>query len=82
MMIDDATIKAVRAAHAQGGDLAAAVELRERFPGLASNAVAMGCLPSILAMKPGMAEVLAARVAAARQAAKATRARGLVIQWE
>jgi hypothetical protein len=81
MLIDDPTIRAVHAAHARGGDLAAAVELRERFPGLAGNVAAMDCVRRILQMQPGMDEIIAARVAAAKQVSKAKRSRGYVIRW-
>ena len=81
MLIDDPTINAVHAAYARGGDLAAAVELRERFPGLASNGVALDCARVILSMRPGQGEVLAARVAAARAVDRAKRPVPVVIRW-
>ena len=77
-MLDDATIRAVHAAYARGGDLAAVVEVRERFPGLAS-AAALDCVRRILAMQPGKEAVIAARLAAVRAEQRAKR--GYVIRW-
>lgn len=64
-LVDDATIRAVQAAQARGGDLAAVVELRERFPGITSNAAALGAVRMVLAMRPDDGEITA-RVAAVR----------------
>jgi hypothetical protein len=43
---------AIRAAFEQGGDFAAAVELRRRFPGITDNAQARAHARTIAAWKP------------------------------
>ena len=43
---------AIRAAYERGGELAAAVELRQRFPGIFSNAQARECARIIAGWKP------------------------------
>jgi len=53
--IDDATIRAVHGAHARGGELVAVVELRERFPGISSNAAAADCVRRIIAVRDSLA---------------------------
>ena len=48
---DDAA--AIRAAFHEGGEFAAAIELRRRFPGIADNAHARQCARSIAGWSPG-----------------------------
>jgi hypothetical protein len=43
---------AIRAAFEQGGELAAAVELRRRFPGITDNVQARECARTIAGWKP------------------------------
>jgi len=50
-LVDEETITAIRTAYAEGGELAATVELRPRFPGITS-ADAPACARSIAAMEP------------------------------
>jgi hypothetical protein len=50
-LINESTINTIREAYAQGGELAAAVELRRLFPGITSSA-APACARSIAAMEP------------------------------
>jgi hypothetical protein len=50
-LVNEETITAIRTAYAQGGELAAAVELRRRFPGI-TRADAPACAMSIAAMEP------------------------------
>jgi hypothetical protein len=50
-LVDESTINAIREAYAQGGELAATVELCRLFPGIARSA-APACARSIAAMEP------------------------------
>ena len=50
--VSDAEAAAIRAAYERGGELAAAVELRRRFPGIFSNAQAGECARIIVGWKP------------------------------
>jgi hypothetical protein len=50
-LINELTITAIRTAYAEGGELAATVELRRLFPGIAHSA-APACARSIAAMEP------------------------------
>jgi hypothetical protein len=50
-LVNEETITAIREAYAQGGELAATVELRRLFPGITSTA-APACARSIAAMEP------------------------------
>jgi hypothetical protein len=50
-LINEPIITAIRAAYAEGGELAAAVELLRHFPGIAVTA-APSCARSIAAMEP------------------------------
>ena len=43
---------AIRAVYEQRGELAAAVELRQRFPGITDNAQARECARTIASWKP------------------------------
>ena len=50
-LVDEKTITAIRTAYAEGGELAAAVELRRLFPGIDRSA-APACARSIANMVP------------------------------
>ena len=50
-LVNDETITAIRTAYAQGGELAATLELRRLFPGITSTD-APACARSIAAMEP------------------------------
>ena len=49
--VSDTEAAAIRAAYERGGELAAAVELRRRFPGIESTAVARECARVIAGWK-------------------------------
>ena len=51
-VVTEAEAAAIRAAFAQGGEFAAAVELRRQFPGIADNAHARACARIIADWKP------------------------------
>ena len=51
-MVDDATITAIREAYAEGGEFAAAAELRRRFPAIVDNAEARSCARTIAGWLP------------------------------
>lgn len=46
-MVDEAEAAAIRAAFDQGGEFAAAIELRRLFPGITDNAQARRCALTI-----------------------------------
>jgi len=50
--VSETEAAAIRAAYLQGGELAAAVELRRRFPGIADNAQARKFARIIAAWQP------------------------------
>jgi hypothetical protein len=50
--VTEAKAAAIRAAFEQGGEFAAAVELRRLFPGVTDNAEARECARTIAAWKP------------------------------
>jgi hypothetical protein len=50
-LVNEKTITAIRAAYAEGGEMAATVELRRLFPGITRSA-APACARSIAAMEP------------------------------
>jgi hypothetical protein len=50
-LINESTINAIRTAYAEGGELAATVELRRLFPGIDCSA-APACARSIANMEP------------------------------
>ena len=50
--VTEAEAAAIRAAFDQGGEFAAAVELRRLFPGVADNAEARECARTIAAWRP------------------------------
>jgi hypothetical protein len=50
--VTEAEAAAIRAAFDQGGELAAAVELRRLFPGVTDNAEARECARTIAAWRP------------------------------
>lgn len=50
-LIDESTITAIRTAYTEGGELAAAVELRRPFPGISAEAARL-CARRIAAMEP------------------------------
>ena len=50
--VTEAEAAAIRTAFEQGGEFAAAVELRRLFPGVADNAEARECARTIAAWKP------------------------------
>jgi hypothetical protein len=52
MFVNEAEAAAIRTAYEQGGDLAAAVELRRLFPGLANNENTRICARTIAGWKP------------------------------
>ena len=51
-VITEADAAVIRAAFNRGGELAAAVELRRLFPGIADNAQARRCARTIVGWKP------------------------------
>jgi hypothetical protein len=51
-VVSEADASAIRAAFDCGGEFAAAVELRRRFPGIADNAQARECARTITGWKP------------------------------
>jgi hypothetical protein len=51
-MVSEAEAAAIRTAYEQGGELAAAVELRRLFRGITDNAKARECAQSIVGWKP------------------------------
>jgi hypothetical protein len=51
-VVTEAEAAAIRAAFDQGGELAAAVELRRLFPGITDNAQARVCARTIAGWKP------------------------------
>ena len=51
-VVSEAEAAAIRAAFDQGGELAAAVELRRLFPGITDNADARKCARAIAGWKP------------------------------
>jgi hypothetical protein len=51
-VVSEEAAAAIRAAFDQGGEFAAAVELRRRFPGIADNAHARTCARAIAGWKP------------------------------
>ena len=51
-VVTEADAAAIRAAFDQGGEFSAAVELRQRFPGIPDNATARECARNIAAWKP------------------------------
>jgi hypothetical protein len=50
--VDEVTAAAIRRAYEEGGALAAAVELRRHFPGIADNANARRCARAIARWEP------------------------------
>jgi hypothetical protein len=50
--VTEAEAAAIRAAFEQGGEFAAAVELRRLFPGVTDNAEARACARTIAAWRP------------------------------
>ena len=50
--VTEAEAAAIRAAFEQGGEFAAAVELRRLFPGVTDNAEARECARTIAAWRP------------------------------
>jgi hypothetical protein len=51
-VVTDADAAAIRAAFQQHGELAAAIELRRRFPGITDNTQARECARTIAGWKP------------------------------
>ena len=51
-VVTEADAAAIRAAYQQRGEFAAAVELRQRFPGITDNAQARECVRTIAGWKP------------------------------
>jgi hypothetical protein len=51
-VVSEAEATAIRTAFDQGGEFAAAVELRQLFPGVADNAQARACARTIAGWKP------------------------------
>ena len=51
-VVTDADAAAIRTAFEQRGEFAAAVELRQRFPGITNNAQARECARTIAGWKP------------------------------
>ena len=51
-VVSEDVVAAVRQAWERGGELAAAVELRRHFPGIADNAAARRCVQAMLQWKP------------------------------
>jgi hypothetical protein len=55
-LVTESDASAIRAAYEQSGELAAAVELRRRFKGIADNETARACVRTIVGWKPRPAE--------------------------
>jgi hypothetical protein len=51
-VVSEAEAAAIRAVYEQRGEFAAAVELRQRFPGITDNAQARECARTIAGWKP------------------------------
>jgi hypothetical protein len=51
-VVTEADAAAIRAVYQQRGEFAAAVELRQRFPGIIDNAQARECARTIAGWKP------------------------------
>jgi hypothetical protein len=51
-VVTEADAAAIRAVYEQRGEFAAAVELRQRFPGITDNAQARECTRTIAGWKP------------------------------
>jgi hypothetical protein len=51
-VVSEADAAAIRAVYQQRGELSAAVELRQRFPGITDNAQARKCARTIAGWKP------------------------------
>ena len=51
-VVTEADAAAIRAVYQQRGEFAAAVELRQRFPGITDNAQARECARTIAGWKP------------------------------
>ena len=51
-MISEAEAAAIRATHEQRGELSAAVELRQLFPGITDNAQSRLCVRTIAGWRP------------------------------
>jgi hypothetical protein len=51
-VVTDADAAAIRAVYRQRGEFAAAVELRQRFPGITDNTQARECARTIAGWKP------------------------------
>jgi hypothetical protein len=51
-IVTEADAAAIRAAFDQGGEFAAALELRQLFPGINDNATACACARTIAGWKP------------------------------
>jgi hypothetical protein len=81
-LIDDASIQAIQATHARAGDLAAVVELRERFPGITSNAAALDAVRMVLTMKPDDGTITARLAALKVERRRAIKPREIVIRWD
>jgi hypothetical protein len=70
-MVDEASAAAIREAYEKGGELAAAVELRQRFPGIQDNvearksATRIAGWPTAAEIKESFAETKARRDAVA-----------------
>jgi hypothetical protein len=63
--VDDASVSAIRQALEEGGEFAAAIELRRRFPGIQDNEQAR-CMATRIASWPSASE-LQARIALLRR---------------
>ena len=51
-VVSEADAAAIRAVYQQRGECAAAIELRQRFPGITDNARARECVRTIAGWKP------------------------------
>jgi hypothetical protein len=51
-VVSEADAAAIRAVYEQRGEFAAAIELRQRFPGITDNARARECVRTIAGWKP------------------------------
>jgi hypothetical protein len=55
-LVTESDTAAIQAAYEQGGELAAAVELRRRFKGITDNETARACVRNIIGWRPRPAE--------------------------
>jgi hypothetical protein len=73
--VSETEAAAIRAAYRDSGELAAAVELRRRFPGIFDNAQARECVRIIASWKP-LPKALSLSVRVERKTRKPSKSKG------